>query len=105
MANCFVLRASIDSANNMSATVRGIGCTERQMTDAVQVLLAHGHIYKMVNPHGALDKNMESAGDVFDAMNEKGVYDNLPVHMAVGDVIVWNNGKRELCLPDGWAIV
>ena len=107
MANCFVLRADLsDYAIELEMTIRGINVPSTQyVIETVQALLNAGKAYKMVNPHGALAENMPDAESVFDAMNLHGIRNDLPVHAQVGDVIVWNNGKRELCLKNGWACV
>ena len=107
MANCFVLRADLsDYARGLEPVIRGINVPSTQyVIETVQALLDAGNAYKMVNPHGALDENMPDAATVFDAMNLHGMNHDLPVYMTVGDVIVWNNGKRELCLQNGWACV
>lgn len=107
MANCFVLRADLsDYARDLEMDIRGINVPSTQyVIETVQALLNAGKAYKMIDSHGALAENMPDAESVFDAMNLHGMNNELPVYMRVGDVIVWNNGKRELCLKNGWACI
>ena len=56
--------------------------------------LAHGH-YALILTCPAVFEDAES---VFDHVNLETAYSMNP-----GDVIVWANGKRELCLSKGWA--
>lgn len=97
MANCFVLRAkdSIFSTEQV-ATLRGVYGDDEAIALA-KFLLNEGS-FRMI-PQGNLG-NMTDAESVFDKMNTDG-----DSYMSVGDVIVWNNGKRELCLSEGWASI
>lgn len=97
MANCFVLRANDDRVStDQFMTLRGWFGDETAVALA-QKLLNEGS-YRMIG-QGVLG-NMENAEHVFDALNTSG-----DSYMTPGDVIVWNNGKRELCLAEGWASI
>jgi hypothetical protein len=58
--------------------------------------LAHGYYALTLTCPPILD----TAESVFDHVNTETTYSMNP-----GDVIVWSNGKRELCLSHGWASI
>lgn len=97
MANCFVLRAN---AENFSVedicTLRGHYGDANAISIAEQLIDAGS--YRMI-VQGSL-ANMKDSEAVFDALNT-----SEDSYMCPGDVIVWNNGKRELCLSEGWATI
>lgn len=97
MANCFVLRVlGHQVSTDQFLTVRGIYGDAKAIALAKQLIDAGS--YRMIM-QGSL-ANMKDAEAVFDAMNTSG-----DSYMCPGDVIVWNNGKRELCLSEGWATI
>ena len=96
MSNCFVIRA-----RNVTET-HGMGLMglygdklaieiARELLDAGKFEIAQG---------GNKLPRCDDTESVFDAMNM-----SEESHMSVGDVIVWNTGKRELCLKQGWATI
>lgn len=98
MAKCFVLRANIDDASvNVSATLRGFFGDDKAV-ELAKKLLNEG-AYRMTTGQGYIG-DAEDSEAVFDALNTSG-----DSYMTLGDVIVWNNGKRELCLAEGWACI
>lgn len=102
MAKCFVLRADLsykaaDVAGEQAMQLRAIGPYKvKDAIETAQILLNGGLAFKMVPARDVLE-NCNDADEVFHAMNMSEDH-----YMAVGDVIVWNNGRRELCCPDGW---
>lgn len=97
MSNCFVIRAANITVTE-SVILRGMS-GETAAKELARELLDAGK-YEMVK---CGDYRLPRCGDeeqVFDLMNlDSGNF------MAVGDVIVWNNGKRQLCLNAGWATI
>lgn len=97
MANCFVLRA-----NSVIVSVEDICILRGHYGDDKAIALAKSLLndgsFRMI-PQGKLG-DVKDAESVFDAMNTCG-----DCYMTPGDVIVWNNGKRELCLSEGWATI
>lgn len=97
MANCFVLRADDNRVSTPQIMALRGHCGYESAVVLAQKLLNEGS-YKMI-PQGCLG-TMKDAEAVFEAMNTSG-----DSYMTPGDVIVWNNGKRELCLGVGWATI
>lgn len=97
MANCFVLRA-----DSVIVSVEDICILRGHYGDTKAISLAKSLLndgsFRMI-PQGCLG-TMSDAESVFDKMNTEG-----DSYMSVGDVIVWNNGKREFCLAEGWATI
>lgn len=94
MSNCFVIRARA-LTNEQEVVIRGIFGNNAQVTLAKELLDAGK--YEMVKCDDYRLPRCENEEQVFDRMNL-----DSGNHMSVGDVIVWNNGKRQLCLNDGW---
>jgi hypothetical protein len=72
---------------------RGIGGDH---VESVRSLMDCG-FYRAVG----LTRDFEDAESAFDFLNSE--ENNLADSMSVGDVLIWTNGKRELCLNVGWA--
>lgn len=94
MSNCFVIRAAnLSSAETF--ILRGFS-GENAAKELARELLDAGK-YEMVKCDDYRLPRCDDPEQVFDRMNlDSGNY------MSVGDVIVWNNGKRQLCLNVGW---
>lgn len=99
MVTCFVIRARLAQISmEDSCAIRGIGCAVEHTVSRVRALIDSGNYGKLSCNH--LLNDCTDAEMVFDALNLSG-----EAYMTVGDVVVWHNGKRELCLTEGWASI
>ena len=97
MCKCFVLRSVATLSTDQALAIRGRFGDAMAIVTAQELLASDG--YAMLNARDVL-ANCKDAEEVFDALNMSDDH-----YMTVGDVIVWNNGKRELCLGQGWATI
>ena len=97
MCKCFVLRSVSTISNDQALAIRG-RFGDKEAIETARNLLDNGN-YVMLNAREVL-ATATDAEEVFDALNMSQDH-----YMTVGDVIVWNNGKRELCLGNGWATI
>ena len=79
-----------------SIAARGIGADDSRHVEHVRSLMDCG-FYRAIG----LTRDLIDAESAFDFYNCE--ENNLATSMSVGDVLIWTNGKRELCLNVGWS--
>lgn len=102
--NFFIVRAIESVAMSAEGIkVRGMGMTSYAHASFIRNLLDDGYM-KMVKIDESIPA-LDNAEEVFDAVNQTGALTDSGAYMTVGDVIIWCNGKRELCLQRGWVTI
>ncbi len=96
MANATLLRVNLgQDESSMAMAIRGVYGDDIQVS-IVKSLLDSGRYVPVATFQGY----EADAEELFDVINTK-----TDQYMTVGDVILWDNGKREIPLSKGWQTI